>query len=125
MFFFLRAYDMLRHDFFFYSFHFNGLFEKKKFIQGHIKPVIAITFSGDGRLIVSCSLEEGMVRVWNPSPGLLGMIAGSLTNGSGGNGNGKSKMDVAKGFKTPLSSTIRPSKTFSFNLGEDGKFVNI
>jgi hypothetical protein len=62
-------------------------------------------------------LEEGTVRVWNPSPGLLGMIAGSLTNGNGGNGNGTSR-------KTPLSSSIRPSKTFSFNLGEDGKFAN-
>ncbi|RIA87577.1 WD40-repeat-containing domain protein [Glomus cerebriforme] len=88
-------------------------------LEGHTKPVTAVTFSGDGRLIVSCSLEEGTVRVWNPSPGFLGMIAGSLTNGSGGNSNGKSKTDVAKGFKTPLSSSIKPSKTFGFNLGED------
>jgi len=52
------------------------------------------------------------------------MIAGSLTNGSGGNSNGKSKTDVAKGFKTPLSSSIKPFKTFGFNLGDDGMFVN-
>jgi len=69
-------------------------------------------------------LEEGTVRVWNPNPGLFGMIAGSLTNSSGGNSNGSSRIDVAKGFKTPLSSSIKPVKTFSFNLGEEGKFMN-
>ncbi|GET66980.1 WD40 repeat-like protein [Rhizophagus irregularis] len=83
-------------------------------LEGHTKSVTAITFSGDGRLIVSCSLEEGTVRVWNPNPGLLGMIAGSLTNGNGGNGNGTSR-------KTPLLSSIRTSKTFAFNLGEDAR----
>jgi hypothetical protein len=61
-------------------------------------------------------LEEGTVRVWNANPGFLGMIAGSLTNGNGGSSSGASR-------KTPLSSSIRPSKTFAFNLGEDGKFV--
>ena len=85
--------------------------------QGHTKPVTAVTFSGDGHLIVSCSLEEGTVRVWNPNPGLFGMIAGSLTSSNGGSTN-------AKGFKTPLSSSIKTSKTFNFNLGEDGKFIN-
>ncbi|GES77357.1 WD40 repeat-like protein [Rhizophagus clarus] len=72
-------------------------------LEGHTKSVTAISFSGDGRLIVSCSLEEGTVRVWNANPGFLGMIA-----------NGTSR-------KTPLSSSIRPSKTFGFNLGDDAR----
>nr|CAG8446960.1 8682_t:CDS:10 [Entrophospora candida] len=97
----------------------------------------AVTFSGDGRLIISCSLEEGTVRVWNNSPGLLGMIAGSLSsnntsvngggminnNGGGRNGilrttDGGGIVSNKKGFKT-LSSTLRPTKTFPFNLGDD------
>ncbi|CAI2168335.1 5427_t:CDS:10 [Funneliformis geosporum] len=88
-------------------------------LEGHTKSVTALTFSGDGQLIVSCSLEEGTVRVWNPNPGLFGMIAGSLTNSNGGNSNGSSRIDVAKGFKAPLLSSIKPFKTFSFNLGDD------
>jgi len=47
------------------------------------------------------------------------MIAGSLTNSNGGNSNATSRIDVTRGFKTPLLSSIKPSKTFGFNLGED------
>lgn len=103
--------------------------------QGHIKPVTALKFSNDGRIIVSCSLEEGVVNVWNPNPGIFGMIAGSLTSSNKvGNRNSlnglsptSSRNEIGKGvkkglgFKNSLSSSIRPIKSFSFNLGEDGE----
>ncbi|CAG8660042.1 320_t:CDS:2, partial [Acaulospora colombiana] len=109
-------------------------------LEGHTKAVTAITFSGDGKIIVSCSLEEGTVRVWNPNPGFLGMIAGSLTHGggsgtAGGNGSSRNGINgvgghsvfsrnetskgVKMGFKGSLSSSVKPIKTFGFNLGED------
>ncbi|CAG8628332.1 9010_t:CDS:10 [Cetraspora pellucida] len=83
-------------------------------LEGHTKAVSALTFSGDGKFIVSCSLEEGMVRVWNPSPGLLGMIAGSLAPANTGN-NSKTE---SKRFKA-LSASTKPCKTFKFSLSED------
>ncbi|CAG8610384.1 17864_t:CDS:2, partial [Racocetra fulgida] len=64
------------------SISFHGGTQK---LAGHTKSVSAVTFSGDGKFIVSCSLEEGTVRVWNPSPGLLGMLAGSFAGGNMGN----------------------------------------
>ncbi|CAH1758916.1 4908_t:CDS:10 [Entrophospora sp. SA101] len=87
---------------------------RRYILEGHTKPVTAVTFSGDGRLIISCSLEEGTVRVWNNSPGLLGMIAGSLSsnntsgminNNGGRNGilrttDGGGIVSNKKGFKT-------------------------
>ncbi|CAG8601908.1 990_t:CDS:10, partial [Dentiscutata erythropus] len=82
-------------------------------LEGHTRAVTAVTFSSDGKFIVSCSLEEGTVRVWNPSPGILGILAGSLTNGNmGSNSDGKR-------FKS-LSTSTNPCKTFRFNLGDDG-----
>ncbi|RIB08802.1 hypothetical protein C2G38_1982301 [Gigaspora rosea] len=81
-------------------------------LEGHTRAVTAVTFSGDGKIIVSCSLEEGTVRVWNPSPGLFGMLAGSLTNGNNSKSEGKK-------FKS-LSTSTKPCKTFGFNLGDDG-----
>lgn len=82
-------------------------------LEGHTRAVTAVTFSGDGKIIVSCSLEEGTVRVWNPSPGLFGMLAGSLTNGNNSKSEGKK-------FK-PLSTSTKPCKTFRFNLGDDAR----
>ncbi|CAG8543485.1 13126_t:CDS:2 [Ambispora leptoticha] len=81
-------------------------------LEGHTKPVTAISFSGDGKLIVSCSLDEQTVRVWNPNPGLLGMLTGSLAATAGASRD-------TKPFVNTLSSSIKPSKTFGFNIGDD------
>ena len=64
-------------------------------LQGHTRAVTALSFSEDGKRIVSCSLDEKTVRVWNPSPSLLGVFGGAS----------------------------RDRKAFGFNLGDDGKFV--
>ncbi|KAG9297893.1 hypothetical protein G9A89_000056 [Geosiphon pyriformis] len=81
-------------------------------LEGHTKPVTAISFSMDGKIIVSCSLDERTVRVWNPSPGLLGMLTGSLAAGTGATRE-------AKPFATTLSSSIKSVRTFGFNLGDE------
>ncbi|CAG8592588.1 8778_t:CDS:10 [Ambispora gerdemannii] len=71
-------------------------------LEGHTKSVTAISFSGDGKVIVSCSLDERTVRVWNTSSGLLGMLSRD-----------------SKPFVSTLSSSIKPSRTFGFNIGDD------
>ncbi|CAG8449148.1 16598_t:CDS:10 [Acaulospora morrowiae] len=98
-------------------------------LEGHTKSVTAVTFSNDGRIIVSCSLEEGTVRVWNPNPGFLDMITGvGSRNGINGVGshlafsrNENKGIKMGMGFKNSLSSSIKPIKNFDFNLGEDGE----
>jgi len=76
--------------------------------------------------------------VWNNNPGLLGMITGSLTsnstsisssginiiNNSGSKNGVLRKADGGgnkKGFKS-LTNTLKPIKTFPFNLGDDGNY---
>ncbi|CAG8508817.1 4509_t:CDS:10 [Paraglomus brasilianum] len=60
-------------------------------LEGHTRAVTALSFSEDGKRIVSCSLDEKTVRVWNPSPSLLGVFGGAS----------------------------RDRKAFGFNLGDD------
>ncbi|KAG5462661.1 MAG: hypothetical protein BJ554DRAFT_4178 [Olpidium bornovanus] len=49
-------------------------------IEGHVKPVTAVAFSPDGRNVVTCSFEEGTLKTWHPTAGLLGMITGSMNS---------------------------------------------
>ncbi|KAF9973369.1 hypothetical protein BGZ73_003401 [Actinomortierella ambigua] len=45
-------------------------------LEGHKTPLSAVTFSKDGRTIVSCAVQEGTVKIWHPNVGFLGMLLG-------------------------------------------------
>ncbi|KAG0202740.1 hypothetical protein BGX28_004845 [Mortierella sp. GBA30] len=45
-------------------------------LEGHTKAVSAVSFSRDGKTIVSCCVKEGRVRFWQPNPGFFGMLMG-------------------------------------------------
>lgn len=47
-------------------------------LEGHHRPVIAVSFSPDGKLICSYSHEENLVRVWQPSFGFFGALVGKI-----------------------------------------------
>ncbi|KND01153.1 uncharacterized protein SPPG_04244 [Spizellomyces punctatus DAOM BR117] len=55
-------------------------------MEGHTKPVAAVSFSPDGKLIATFSLEENTVRFWQPTGGFLGTLVGALTTGGATSG---------------------------------------
>ncbi|KAJ3043809.1 hypothetical protein HDV00_004217 [Rhizophlyctis rosea] len=68
---------------------------KVQVMEGHKRPVMAVSFSPDGRLIASFSLEDNQVQIWQPTSGFLGTIAsafgGSADAGLGAVGGGQMK----------------------------------
>lgn len=71
-------------------------------LEGHNRPVTALSWSPDGHRLVTVSLEENRVVVWRVSGGILGMfMAGTpARQGSGGQAT--------------------PFKTYDFHVGDEG-----
>lgn len=76
-------------------------------LEGHSKSITALSWSPDGRRLVSVSLEESKVLVWKIGVGLLSMFAGGL--GVGGEGRG-------------VDGKV-PWKVLDFNVGDEGKKI--
>ncbi|KAF9028082.1 hypothetical protein BGZ52_000766 [Haplosporangium bisporale] len=89
-------------------------------LEGHTKSVSAVSFSRDGKTIVSCSIKEGNVRLWHPSPGFFGMLmSGSSLWGGGGGSGSANKTPANAGHSTlPSLSSQQSSRTFDFALQE-------
>ncbi|KAJ3216157.1 hypothetical protein HDU67_009884 [Dinochytrium kinnereticum] len=51
-------------------------------LEGHQKPVAAVAFSADGRLIATFSLEENSVRLWQTSASFFNSLVGALSGNS-------------------------------------------
>ncbi|GAA5916565.1 hypothetical protein JCM8208_007704 [Rhodotorula glutinis] len=70
-------------------------------LEGHNRPVTALSWSPDGHRLVTVSLEENRVVVWRVSGGILGMfMAGTpARQGSGGQAT--------------------PFKTYDFHVGDE------
>ncbi|KAF9912668.1 hypothetical protein EC991_009404 [Linnemannia zychae] len=86
-------------------------------LEGHTKTASAVSFSRDGKTIVSCSVKEGSVRFWQPNPGFFGMLMGggglwapksSLSSGSGGPSGHQGGI--------PSLSSQQSSRSFDFAL---------
>ncbi|KPV72465.1 uncharacterized protein RHOBADRAFT_18259 [Rhodotorula graminis WP1] len=71
-------------------------------LEGHNRPVTALSWSPDGHRLVTVSLEENRVVVWRVSGGILGMfMAGTpARQGSGGQAT--------------------PFKSYDFHVGDEG-----
>ncbi|KAF9430241.1 hypothetical protein BGZ94_007778 [Podila epigama] len=88
-------------------------------LEGHTKAVSAVSFSKDGKTIISCSIKEGNVRLWHPNPGFFGMLMGG---GSlwGGNNSTSSTSRTSSGSHSslPSLSSQHSSRTMNFALQE-------
>ncbi|KAG0049841.1 hypothetical protein BGZ83_005334 [Gryganskiella cystojenkinii] len=95
-------------------------------LEGHTRPVSAVSFSRDGKTIVSCSVKEGSVRFWHPNPGFFGMLMagnglfGSRNSASSANthvaGSGHQGTAGGGGGGIPSLSSQQSSRTFDFAL---------
>ncbi|KAF9434871.1 hypothetical protein BGZ76_007271 [Entomortierella beljakovae] len=84
-------------------------------LEGHHMAVSAVSFSRDGKTIVSCSIKEGTVRFWHPNPGFFGMIIGSSIWGhSKSASTGSVNQTPQSGI--PSLSSQQSSRTFDFAL---------
>lgn len=84
------------------------------FSQGHTKPITALSFSPDGRAVVSCSVLDGTVRMWRPNPGIFGMLASSLASTS------TTTDHTDKGRVGTLSASQKAYRTYSFGIDSGG-----
>lgn len=80
--------------------------------ESHTRPITAVSFSPDGRRLVSASLEGSRVVVWKVGGGfflgtLFGGIGRKSEEGGGVNGGGSGE---------------KPWKSLEFNVGEEGSF---
>ncbi|KAG0278440.1 hypothetical protein BGZ95_004009 [Linnemannia exigua] len=86
-------------------------------LEGHTRTASAVSFSKDGKTIVSCSVKEGSVRFWQPNPGFFGMLMGG-----GGLWGPKSGSSGAAGGASghqggiPSLSSQQSSRSFDFAL---------
>ncbi|KAF9962712.1 hypothetical protein BGZ70_007957 [Mortierella alpina] len=87
-------------------------------LEGHVKAVSAVSFSRDGKTIVSCSIKEGRVRFWQPNPGFFGMLMGG--NGLWGPTKNTSAAAGNQGHQSglPSLSSQQSSRSFDFALQE-------
>ncbi|KAI1297776.1 hypothetical protein EDD11_006982 [Mortierella claussenii] len=85
-------------------------------LEGHTKAVSAVSFSRDGKTIVSCSIKEGTVRFWHPNPGFFGMLMGGsgLWGHSKSSSQGSHRQGPQGGI--PSLSSQQSSRTFDFAL---------
>ncbi|BGP18192.1 hypothetical protein JCM10213v2_006247 [Rhodosporidiobolus nylandii] len=69
-------------------------------LEGHARPVTALSFSPDGHRLVTLSLEESRIAAWRVSTGLFSMFSpGAPPRQSGGN--------------------TAPLKTYDFHVGDE------
>ncbi|KAJ1546805.1 hypothetical protein HK096_004675, partial [Nowakowskiella sp. JEL0078] len=53
-------------------------------LEGHTKAISAVSFSNDGKLISTFSLQENNVMFWQPSVGFLSSLVGAFTEPAAG-----------------------------------------
>ncbi|KAL2911240.1 hypothetical protein HK105_209296 [Polyrhizophydium stewartii] len=63
--------------------------------KGHTRPVHAVSFSSDGKLIASFSVEENCVKIWQPHAGFFGTLVGALSGTAAGNATGAALASVS------------------------------
>lgn len=68
-------------------------------LEGHQRAVTALSWSPDGRRLVTVSLEESKVVVWKVGVGILSLFTPGM----------------------PPSGGV-PFKTLDFNVGDEGRF---
>ena len=79
-------------------------------LEGHTRQVTAISFSSDGRLIASFSLEENCVKFWQTSTNFFGSLAGAFGASSGAKSDTSGGMKSFRSFQ--LNLPPRAERTF-------------
>ena len=78
-------------------------------LEGHSKTVHCVSFSNDGKLIATYSIEENCLKFWQPYSGLIGSLVGVLSGSAAGQATGAALANISGGGK------IKPYR--SFNVG--------
>ena len=90
-------------------------------LEGHTRAITALSFSPDGRRLVSVSLEESRVVVWKVGVGILSMFTPGAAprQGSGGNATPFKTLDFAVGEEgePPHWEIVRRGETADQTLG--------
>lgn len=73
-------------------------------LEAHHRPVTALSFSPDGRRLVTVALEESKVVVWKVGVGIFSMFTPGVAPRQGALGAG----------------SATPYKTLDFNVGDEG-----
>ena len=70
---------------------------------------MAVSFSNDGKLMSTFSVEENCLKFWQPYSGFLGTLVGALSGSAAGQATGAALANMSGGGK------IKPYR--SFNAG--------
>lgn len=73
-------------------------------LEGHKKPITALSFSPDGRRLLTLSLEENVVLVWKVGTSFISFFTPGVPPRQGNSGG-------------------QPFKTFNFNIGSEGELL--
>ena len=76
-------------------------------LEGHHRRLTAVSFSPDGRRLVTVSLEESVVLVWKVGGGFTSLFYPGLPPKQGAGGR----------------SGEQPWRTLPFNVGDEGKKI--
>lgn len=71
-------------------------------LEGHKKPITALSFSPDGRRLVTLSMEESVALVWKVGTSFISFFTPGAPPRQGNSGG-------------------QPFKTFNFNIGSEGE----
>lgn len=71
-------------------------------LEGHKKPITAVSFSPDGRRLVTLSMEESAALVWKVGTSFMSFFTPGVPPRQGHGGG-------------------QPFKTFGFNIGGEGE----
>lgn len=82
---------------------------KVSVLEGHTKPVSAVSISDDGKLVSSFSVDENCLKFWQPYAGFLGSLVGAFSTTAAGQATGAVLANLGGGGR------IKPYR--SFNVG--------
>ncbi|KAJ3200092.1 hypothetical protein HDU82_009192, partial [Entophlyctis luteolus] len=85
---------------------------------GHSKPITAVSFSPDGKLAVTFSYEENVVRFWQMASGFLNTLVGAF-GGGGGSSGASMKAGHVKSFR---DFSVGPVQGPNFAANFEGGF---
>ncbi|KAJ2998744.1 hypothetical protein HDV02_004091 [Globomyces sp. JEL0801] len=75
---------------------------KVTILEGHRAAVHGISFSPNGKLLASLSLQENQIAFWQPAQGFLGSLVGAFSGGTTGARGGISVPSMGVGRLSPF-----------------------
>ncbi|KAI8801576.1 hypothetical protein BJ742DRAFT_684998 [Cladochytrium replicatum] len=83
-------------------------------LEGHSRPITALSFSPDGKLLASFSLEENCVHFYQPTVGFLGSLVGALNQVRASSTSGPGSQSTSgAATQGPFGSQMKSFRTFN------------